>query len=100
MHDVFVTYSSVPDRDAFIAHYEGTHIPLVRALPELEEFAWGFVTEPAAGEPQVVARLTYASREAADRSFSSEAGVASVADVANFATEGVAILHVTRGAAG
>lgn len=96
MHDVFVTYSSIPDPEAFVAHYEGTHIPLVNALPELEEFAWGFVADPADGDPLVVARLTYASREAADRSFASEAGAASVADVANFATEGVAILHVTR----
>ncbi|CAG7608099.1 EthD family reductase [Leucobacter soli] len=99
MHDVFVTYHSIPDRDAFIAHYESTHVPLVHALPELAEFAWGFVSDPAEGDPLVVARLSYASREAADRSFASEAGAASVADVANFATEGVSILHVTRRAA-
>ncbi len=98
MHDVFVTYSSIPDRDAFVAHYESTHIPLVKKLPELEEFTWGFVTDPAPGDPLVIARLSYASRKAADRSFSSEVGHESVADVANFATEGVAILHITRGA--
>ena len=97
MHDVFVTYSSIPDREKFTEHYTGTHIPLVRALPELEEFAWGFVSDSTDGDPLVVARLTYASREAADRSFGSEAGAASIADVENFATEGVAILHVTRG---
>lgn len=96
MHDVFVTYSSIPDIAAFTAHYEGTHVPLVRALPELEEFAWGFVEDPAPGDPLAVARLSYASREAADRSFASDAGAASIADVQNFATEGVAILHVTR----
>ena len=52
--------------------------------------------DPQPGEPKLIARMTYASREAADRSFASPAGVAAVADVANFATEGVAVLHVTR----
>lgn len=98
MHDVFVTYSVIPDRDAFVNHYVNVHTPLVEALPEIKEFAWGFVSDPAPGAPLLIARLTYESREAADRSFASPAGEASVADVANFATEGVQILHVTRGA--
>ncbi|WP_448263649.1 EthD family reductase [Microbacterium aurum] len=96
MHDVFVTYSVIPDREAFAAYYSNSHVPLVRALPELVEFTWGFVTDPAEGDPLFVARLSYASRDAADRSFGSDAGVASVGDVQNFATEGVAILHISR----
>lgn len=96
MHDVIVTYHSIPDREAFVTHYREVHVPLVQTLPELHEFAWGFVSDPQPGEPKLIARMTYASREAADRSFASPAGVAAVADVANFATEGVAVLHVTR----
>lgn len=98
MHDVIVTYHSIPDRAAFLAHYQGTHAPLVLAMPELAEFAWGFVTDAGTDDPKLIARMTYASREAADRSFASEAGAAAVADVANFATEGVSVLHVPRAA--
>ena len=96
MHDVIVTYHSIPDRDAFAAHYVGTHQPLVLAMPELREFVWGFVTDPGEGDPKLIARMTYVSREVADHSFASEAGKAAVADVANFATEGVAVLHGPR----
>lgn len=96
MHDVIVTYHSIPDRAAFSASYRDTHAPLVRAMPELEEFAWGFVSDAGEGDPKFIARLTFASREAADRSFASDAGLAAAADVANFATEGVAVVHVPR----
>lgn len=96
MHDVIVTYQTISERDAFVAHYRSVHVPLVRALPGLQEFAWGFVDSPQEGDPKLIARMTYLSREAADRSFASDAGIAAVADVANFATEGVVVLHVTR----
>ena len=96
MHDVIVTYSSIPDRAAFSAYYRGTHAPLVRAMPELEEFAWGFVSDAGEDDPKLIARLTFPSRDAADRSFASGAGLATVNDVANFATEGVAVVHVPR----
>ena len=97
MHDVYVLYGVIPDRVAFLEHYTGVHTPLVDALPELQEFSWGFVDDPEPGAPLLIARLTYPSRESADRSFASEAGRRSVADVANFAPEGVQLLHVTRG---
>lgn len=96
MHDVIVMYHSIPDREAFAAHYAGEHQPLVLAMPELQEFVWGFVTEPGEGDPKLIARMTYVSREVADRSFASNAGKAAVADVANFASEGVSVLHVPR----
>ena len=78
MHDVIVMYHSIPDREAFAAHYAGEHQPLVLAMPELQEFVWGFVTEPGEGDPKLIARMTYVSREVADRSFASNAGKACV----------------------
>lgn len=96
MHDVYVLYSVIPDRDAFVQHYTNIHTPLVEALPELHEFSWGFVDDPEPGAPLLVARLTYPSREAADRSFASEEGQRSISDVANFAPAGVQLLHTPR----
>ena len=65
-------------------------------MPELGEFAWGFVSDAGEDDPKLIARLTFPSRDAADRSFASDAGLATVNDVANFATEGVAVVHVPR----
>jgi len=96
MHDVYITYSVIPDPKAFGDYYNSTHVPICHKLPELVDFAWGFVQDPAPGDPLFVARLGYPSREAADRSFASPEGIAAVKDVANFASEGMAVLHVTR----
>lgn len=95
MHEVVVTYKSIPDYESFLSHYRTIHIPLVLQLPELEEFTWGIVQTPEVDDPKLIARMVYASREAADRSFNSNEGAAAISDVENFATEGVAVLHVS-----
>lgn len=96
MHDVFVTYDSIPNQNEFLKYYRDNHIPLVLSLPNLLQFSWGLVDAPAEGDPKLIARMTYDSREAADASFASPEGQAAIADVANFASEGVTVLHVTR----
>ncbi|TJY66179.1 EthD family reductase [Arthrobacter sp. CAU 1506] len=96
MYDLFVLYNRPEDLDIFDRHYTTTHIPLVRQLPLLQDFTWGKVAEKEANGYYVIARLTYASKEEADASMASEAGQASVADLANFAHAGATVLSVPR----
>lgn len=93
MHDVIVLYNLPTDTEAFDAHYRSTHVPLVDALPQLREFAWGKVVD---GDHYVVARMTYDTSEEAAASMASPAGVAAVDDLANFAQAGVTVLNVVR----
>lgn len=93
MHDVIVLYNQPTDPAAFDAHYRGTHVPLVDAMPQIREFAWGKVID---GDHYVVARMTYNSSEEAAASMASPAGVAAVDDLANFAQAGVTVLNVVR----
>lgn len=93
MHDVIVLYNRPSDPEAFDAHYRSTHVPLVDALPQLQEFAWGKVID---GDYYVVARMTYNSAVDAAASMESPAGVAAVEDLGNFAQAGVTVLNVGR----
>jgi uncharacterized protein (TIGR02118 family) len=97
MHDVIVLYSLPTDTAAFDAHYLSTHAPLVDALPELREFAWGKVDDPETAGYYLVARMTYDNAAAAAASMESPAGAAAVEDLANFAQAGVQVLNVSRG---
>ncbi|GAB6987799.1 EthD family reductase [Nocardioides pyridinolyticus] len=97
MHDVIVLYNHPESPEEFDAHYRGVHAPLVDALPDLREFAWGKPSEEDAAF-YVVARLTYDSAQRAADSLASEAGQRSVEDLANFAGAGVTVLNVSRDA--
>ena len=94
MHDVVVLYNIPADPEAFDAHYRSTHVPLVDALPQLREFAWGKVVD---GDTYLVARMTYDTSAEAAASMQSPEGVAAVDDLANFAQAGVTVLNVDRG---
>lgn len=95
MHDIFVLYNKPQDQEAFDRHYESTHVGLVGELPLLKEFTWGKVVGDE-HDCYLVARLTYASKPEADASLASEAGRASVADLANFAHAGATVMNVPR----
>ncbi len=96
MHDVIVLYNLPNDTEAFDAHYRGTHAPLVDALPNLREFAWGKVDDPTSAGYYLMARMTFRDPAEAAESMASPAGQATVADLANFAQAGVTVLNVAR----
>lgn len=98
MHDVIVLYNRPADPAAFDAHYRGTHVPLVDALPNLREFAWGKVVGDTDSDEgyYLVARMSYHDAAEAAASMDSDAGKAAVADLANFAQAGVTVLNVDR----
>lgn len=96
MHDMFVLYNQPEYPDTFDLHYASTHVPLVRQLPLLQDFTWGKVSKEEPESYYLVARLTYDSQEDAEASMASDAGQATVDDLANFAQAGATVLNVPR----
>jgi uncharacterized protein (TIGR02118 family) len=96
MHDVIVLYNAPTDPQAFDAHYRSTHVPLVHAMPDVREFAWGKAVDSGADGYYLVARMTFGNAEEATAAMASPAGVAAVEDLANFAQAGVTVLNVAR----
>lgn len=94
-----VLYGHPTDPDAFLSHYEGTHAPLAKAIPDLTSFTWGKCLPGLGGEDPpyfVTAELAWASPEAMNAAMQSEAGGAAAADIGNFASGG-ATLVVSEG---
>ncbi|NMH96514.1 EthD family reductase [Pseudonocardia acidicola] len=96
MYDVLVLYSWPADTAAFDDHYVHVHVPLVKAMPSVQEFTWGKVSSDEADAPYLVARMTYPSASDAERALSSPEAQAAVADLETFAGAGVQILNTTR----
>ncbi|MFJ5842843.1 EthD family reductase [Streptomyces shenzhenensis] len=96
MYDIFVLYQRPEDQEDFDKHYRTVHAPLVEAMPLVREFTWGPVAGAGDGTPYLVARMTYATQDDAERSLSSPEGQAAVADLGSFAGAGVLILNSVR----
>lgn len=88
MHALLILYPPQPDPEGFVRYYEETHLDLVRAIPGLERFTYGFNLAAPAGESPYfcVFEAEFASAEAMGAALGSPAGQATAADVANFAS--------------
>jgi uncharacterized protein (TIGR02118 family) len=91
-----VLYSPAADSAAFHKYYVETHVPIAKKLPGLQEYTVsdGAITGPD-GTPapyELVANLTFASRDAVRAALGSPEFAATGADLGNFAQAGVAIL--------
>lgn len=90
-----VLYGHPTDPEAFLSHYEGTHVPLAKKIPDVTRFTWGrCLPGPDGAAPPyfLIAELEWETAEALQASMGSEAGQAAGADVANFATGGVSMV--------
>lgn len=87
MHSLLILYPPQPDPDRFISYYEGTHLDLVRRIPGLERFSYGFNLAAMAGEAPFFCRFEadFASAEAMGQALGSPEGQATAGDVPNFA---------------
>jgi uncharacterized protein (TIGR02118 family) len=86
-----VYYNPPADPDAFVAHYETTHVPVASKMPGLRSYVWGKSLATPTGEPAtyfVTAELTFDDMEALGTATGSPEGEAAVADMANFAAAG------------
>lgn len=90
-----VLYGHPEDPQAFDAHYENTHAPLVDKLPNLKKFEYAKVIgTPDGSEPEhySVAELYFDDMDSFEASMGGEEGQAAGGDVPNFATGGATLL--------
>jgi len=86
-----VLYTQPDDADAFDEHYQGTHMPLVDALPGLQRAETGRLVTALDGGEQTfyrVAELYFADQQALGAAFGSEEGKATAADYQAIAPPG------------
>jgi uncharacterized protein (TIGR02118 family) len=89
-----ILYGQPTDPETFEAYYLNTHVPLVREMAGLQSFEYGRVLARLDGGDNDVfwmASLTFADGDAMGAALSSPGGVATSADVANFASGGATI---------
>ena len=94
MYRVSIIYNPPTDPAEFDEYYATKHLPLVRQVPGVVQFAAGKCetldgTSPAA---YALAELFFDSKDAAAQALSSPAGQTAAGDLANFATGGVTML--------
>ncbi|MCU4185969.1 EthD family reductase [Acidiferrimicrobium sp. IK] len=90
-----VLYGNPADRDAFVSHYENTHVPLVKTKPHLSRFTWGLgLPGMDGGDPPYFlnAELCFDSAEDMAGAFGSEEGQATAGDMVNLVCDGVTMM--------
>ncbi|MCW2617628.1 MAG: putative ethyl tert-butyl ether degradation protein [Modestobacter sp.] len=95
MHTLMVLYRPPADRAAFDRHYEQVHLPLARELPGVRAARYALDVAAAEGDPAFTAvfEADFDSAEDMAAALASPAGAAAQADIPNFATGGLEILH-------
>jgi uncharacterized protein (TIGR02118 family) len=96
MHRLLTLYPPPSDPDAFRAHFEGKHLPLVEKLPGLRGYSYGFdLAAVDGGESPYFCTFAgdFDDAGALDAALASSAGEAVAADVPNYATGGVVLLR-------
>lgn len=96
MYRVLALYPRPNDPDHFRAHYEQTHIPLARKLPGLRGIRYSLDVKPLAGDAApyfCVAELDFDDEAALMAALQSSEGQAVVADVQQYASGGLTLVH-------
>jgi uncharacterized protein (TIGR02118 family) len=86
-----VLYTQPSDPEAFDRHYLGTHMPLVRKVPGLEQAESGRLTTALDGGENTyyrIAELYFADQAALQAGFASAEGQATAADYQQIAPPG------------
>jgi uncharacterized protein (TIGR02118 family) len=86
-----VLYTPPEDADAFDAHYEGTHMPLVAKIPGLRRTETGRIGAAIDGGEKTYYRITelyFADQAALQAGFGSDEGKATAADYQKIAPPG------------
>ena len=94
-YSLTVLYHHPDDPEAFDAYYAETHAPLASTMPGLRSYVSTKPgPDPEGNPPQeyLVATLVFDDRAAFGAAVRSEQGRSAVADVANFASGGAAML--------
>jgi uncharacterized protein (TIGR02118 family) len=95
MAKVIALYGMPADPAAFNRYYFSTHVPLAKTLPGLltYEVSEGAVSDLSGNRPyHLAATLTFKDMAGIQAALVSPEGVATAADLGNFATGGVTLL--------
>ena len=89
-------YKKPEDEAAFLAHYEGVHAPLARAVPGLEKLVVNRVTGSPMGETDLflIAEMHFPDRATFQYAMASEENKATGKDLMTFAKGLVTIVFV------
>lgn len=95
MHKMLVLYGPPKDPAHFKAYYTGTHLPLAARLPGLKASRHAFDVAAMGGASPCfcVFEAEFSDAAAMGAAMASDAGKAVAADVKNYATGTVTILH-------
>ena len=95
MHTLMVLYRHPTDPAAFRDYYERVHLPLARRMPGMRATRYSLDVASPTGDPSVFAvfEADFDSAEAMAEALGSPEGAATQADVPNYATGGVEVLH-------
>ena len=95
MHRVLALYGTPTDPEHFRSYYESTHIPIARKLPGLKRISWSFDAKGLMGDSPFfcICELDFESAAALEAALQTPEGQATAADVPNYATGGVTIVH-------
>jgi uncharacterized protein (TIGR02118 family) len=96
MHRLLVLYNEPKDPAHFKKYYVETHVPLVNKMAAVKKASFSFDTKPI-GEGNApyfcVFEADFESEAAMGDAFASKEGQAVVADVPNYASGGVTMMH-------
>ncbi len=94
MIKVLVLFGTPEDEDSFYPHFRATHLPLIEAVPCVEQLSTTRVAGTAMGESPfaLIVELEFPSEEAMQQGLNSEAGQAMARDYPAFASGGVTVL--------
>ncbi|MGE0737382.1 MAG: EthD family reductase [Alphaproteobacteria bacterium] len=95
MHKLVVLYKTPKDPVHFKHYYETTHLPLARKMPNVKASRHSFAIQGMGGPAPYfcVYEAEFESEAAMGAAFGSPEGQAVVADVPNYATAEVTIMH-------
>ncbi|ANS32521.1 EthD family reductase [Rhodococcus opacus] len=95
MHTLMVLYGQPTDPEKFREYYQHTHLPIAQKLPGVRATRRSVNLAGVEGESPFIAifEADFDSAEAMSVALSSPEGAEVVADVPNFATGGVQIMH-------
>ncbi|MBC2637871.1 MULTISPECIES: EthD family reductase [unclassified Rhodococcus (in: high G+C Gram-positive bacteria)] len=95
MHTLMVLYGQPTDPDQFREYYQNTHLSIAHKLPGVRASRHSVNLAAAEGESPFIAvfEADFDSAEAMAEALSSPEGAEAVADLPNFATGGVQIVH-------
>jgi uncharacterized protein (TIGR02118 family) len=96
MYKLIVLYPKPNDPDHFKKHYREAHVPLVKKIPGLKSYSYGYPATLDGKDPPHFCIFVgeFENGEAMQAAMGSAEGKAAVADIPNYSPKGATALHM------